>query len=76
MSSLYEYDLLNHIFEEKNIHWLMIHLEHSLWVSRTFENFTGKLNLVPLYKDKEDDVQLISNIIQKNKLQVIKNLIN
>lgn len=62
---LYEHDLLNHIFEEKNIHWADDTFGAFSMVSRTFENFTGKLNLVPLYKDKEDDVQFISTLFRK-----------
>ena len=34
-------------------------------VSRTFENFTGSLKLVPLYKDTEDDTQFISALFRK-----------
>lgn len=62
---LYEHDLLNHIFEEKNIHWADDTFGAFSMVSRTFENFTGKVNLVPLYKDKEDDVQFISTLFRK-----------
>jgi len=62
---LYEHDLLNHIFEEKNIHWADDTFGAFSMVARTFENFTGKINLVPLYKDKEDDQQFISTLFRK-----------
>jgi N utilization substance protein B len=62
---LYEHDLLNHIFEEKNIHWADDTFGAFSMVSRTFENFTGVLKLVPLYKDKEDDMQFISTLFRK-----------
>jgi N utilization substance protein B len=62
---LYEHDLLNHLFEEKNIHWADDTYGAFSMVSRTFENFTGSLKLVPLYKDEEDDTQFISTLFRK-----------
>lgn len=62
---LYEHDLLNHLFEDKNIHWADDTFGAFSMVSKTFENFTGKVNLVPLYKDKEDDTQFISTLFRK-----------
>ena len=62
---LYEHDLLNHLFEEKNIHWADDTYGAFSMVSRTFENFTGSLKLVPLYKDAEDDTQFISTLFRK-----------
>lgn len=62
---LYEHDLLNHLFEEKNIHWADDTYGAFSMVSRTFENFTGSLKLVPLYKDAEDDQQFISTLFRK-----------
>jgi N utilization substance protein B len=62
---LYEHDLLNHLFEEKNIHWADDTFGAFSMVSRTFENFTGVLKLVPLYKDKEDDTQFVSTLFRK-----------
>ncbi len=62
---LYEHELLNHFFEEKNIHWADDTFGAFSMVSRTFENFTGTLNLVPLYKDAEDDKQFISTLFRK-----------
>jgi len=62
---LYEHDLLNHLFEEKNIHWADDTYGAFSMVSRTFENFTGTFKLVPLYKDAEDDMQFISTLFRK-----------
>ncbi len=62
---LYNHELLNHIFEEKNIHWADDTFGAFTMVARTLENFTGKLNLVPLYKDAEDDKQFISTLFRK-----------
>ncbi|MBI3519267.1 MAG: transcription antitermination factor NusB [Bacteroidetes bacterium] len=62
---LYEHELLNHLFEEKNIHWADDTFGAFSMVSRTFENFTGTMHLVPLYKDAEDDKQFISTLFRK-----------
>lgn len=62
---LYNHELLNHIFEEKNIHWADDTYGAFSMVARTFENFTGTFKLVPLYKDAEDDKQFISILFRK-----------
>jgi len=62
---LYEHDLLNHLFEDRNIHWADDTYGAFSMVSRTFENFTGTLSLVPLFKDAEDDKQFISTLFRK-----------
>lgn len=62
---LYNHELLNHIFEEKNIHWADDTYGAFSMVARTFENFTGTFKLVPLYKDPEDDKQFISTLFRK-----------
>ena len=62
---LYQHDLLNHLFEEKNIHWADDTFGAFSMVARTFETFSGTLHLTPLYKDKEDDQQFISTLFRK-----------
>ena len=62
---LYNHELLNHLFEEKNIHWADDTFGAFSMVARTFENFTGYLALTPLYKDPEDDKQFISTLFRK-----------
>ncbi len=62
---LYNHELLNHVFEEKNIHWADDTYGAFSMVSRTFENFTGTFKLVPLYKDAEDDKNFISVLFRK-----------
>ncbi len=62
---LYEHDLLNHLFEEKNLHWADDTFGAFSMVSRTFENFTGTFKLVPLFKDAEDDKKFISDLFLK-----------
>lgn len=62
---LYEHELLNHLFEEKNMHWADDTFGAFSMVSRTFEAFNGTLNLQPLYKDPEDDQKFISTLFRK-----------
>lgn len=63
---LYEHELLNHIFEEKNMHWADDTFGAFSMVSRTFEAYTGgTLYLQPLYKDAEDDKNFISTLFRK-----------
>ncbi len=62
---LYDHELLNHLFEEKNMHWADDTFGAFSMVSRTFEAFTGTLKLQPLYKDPEDDQNFISILFRK-----------
>ncbi len=62
---LYDHELLNHLFEEKNMHWADDTFGAFSMVSRTFEAFTGNLKLQPLYKDPEDDQNFISLLFRK-----------
>lgn len=63
---LYEHELLNHVFEEKNMHWADDTFGAFSMVSRTFEAYNGgALYLQPLYKDAEDDKNFISTLFRK-----------
>ena len=62
---LYEHELLNHLFEEKNMHWADDTFGAFSMVSRTFEAYNNSLNLQPLYKDMEDDQKFISTLFRK-----------
>ena len=62
---LYNHDLLNHVFEEKNMHWADDTYGAFSMVNKTIEGFSSDLNLIPLYKDKEDDMQFVSNLFRK-----------
>jgi N utilization substance protein B len=62
---LYEHELVNHIFEEKNIHWADDTFGAFSMISRTFENFNGEFKLTPLFKDAEDDKKFISTLFLK-----------
>jgi N utilization substance protein B len=63
---LYEHDLLNHLFEEKNMHWADDTFGAFSMVSRTFEAYnSGTLHLQPLYKDAQDDMNFISILFRK-----------
>ncbi len=62
---LYEHELLNHLFEEKNMHWADDTFGAFTMITKTFETFTTDLRLIPLYKDKEDDMKFISTLFRK-----------
>lgn len=62
---LYEHELLNHLFEDRNIHWADDTYGAFSMVSKTIEAFNGELKLLPLFKDAEDDKQFISTLFRK-----------
>lgn len=62
---LYEHELLNHLFEDRNIHWADDTYGAFSMVSKTFEAFNGEFKLLPLFKDAEDDKQFISILFRK-----------
>ncbi len=62
---LYEHDLLNHLFEDRNIHWADDTYAAFQMVVKTFENFNDKITILPLYKDEEDDKKFISTLFRK-----------
>lgn len=62
---LYEHELLNHLFEDRNIHWADDTYGAFSMVVKTIENFSGSFELIPLYKDAEDDKQFISTLFRK-----------
>ena len=62
---LYEHELLNHLFEEKNMHWADDTFGAFTMITKTFETFTTDLRLIPLYKDKEDDMKFIATLFRK-----------
>ncbi len=62
---LYNHDLLNHIFEEKNLHWADDTYGAFSMVAKTIEGFNGEFKLLPLYKDAEDDQLFVSTLYRK-----------
>ena len=60
-----EHDLLNHVFEEQNIHWADDTFLAFNSAIRTFELFDGKFKLMPLLKDAEDDKLFVSTLFKK-----------
>lgn len=62
---LYEHELLNHLFEDRNIHWADDTYGAFSMVSKTFEGFNGEFHLLPLFKDAEDDKRFISTLFRK-----------
>lgn len=65
LNHLGEHDLLNHLFEDKNIHWADDTFLAFNSVIRTFETFEGKFVLMPLLKDEEDDTKFVSSLFRK-----------
>lgn len=60
-------DFIPHVLEEKNIYWAeSIELVEGM-VVKTFENKKGEneFQLLPLYKDAEEDVQFMQDLVQK-----------
>lgn len=60
-----EHDLLNHIFEEQNIHWADDTFLAFNSVIRNFESFDGNFKMMPLLKDAEDDKLFVSTLFRK-----------
>ncbi|MBS1637300.1 MAG: transcription antitermination factor NusB [Bacteroidetes bacterium] len=65
---LAEHELLNHLFEERNIHWTDDMYVAFTMVMRTFEAYTGEFKLLPLYKDPEDDKKFAATIFRQTIL--------
>ncbi|HWY13006.1 MAG TPA: transcription antitermination factor NusB [Bacteroidia bacterium] len=65
VNHLDEHDLLNHVFEEQNIHWADDTFLAFNSAIRTFETFDGKFKLMPLLKDVEDDKLFVSALFKK-----------
>ena len=60
-------DFLYHFFEEKSIHWMDdIDLACTM-VIKTLKTVTpeGKIDIMPLYKDKEDEQEFIRTLLRK-----------
>lgn len=61
-----DYELINHIYEEKNLHWGDdIYIVNPM-VVKTIESFKENaapdFELIPLYKDEEEDEQFIKDL--------------
>jgi len=62
---LAEHELLNHLFEDRNIHWIDDSFVAFTMVLRTFENYTDSFKLLPLYKDPEDDKRFAATLFRQ-----------
>lgn len=68
-----DFELLNHLYEEKNLHWGDdIYLVNPM-VIKTIEGFkedaTPDTPLMDLYKDKEDDVQFVKDLFRETVMK-------
>jgi N utilization substance protein B len=63
-----ENDVLNSIFEEKNIYWTDdLYVAYNL-VLKNFEVFDGKFRIMPLLKDEKDDKDFVKILFEKTIL--------
>ena len=68
-----DFELVNHIYEERNLHWGGdLYLVNPM-VIKTVETFnedsSPDLELMPLYKDKEDDMQFVKDLFRETALR-------
>lgn len=68
-----DFELVNHLYEEKNLHWGDdIYLVNPIIV-KTFETFKEDsppdTSLMPLYKDREDDEQFIKDLFRQTAIR-------
>ncbi len=68
-----DFELLNHFYEEKDLHWGDdIYLVNPM-VVKTIESFKENSSpdfaLIPLYKDKEEDMQFVQELFCQTVLQ-------
>lgn len=68
-----DYELINHIYEEKNLHWGDdIYIVNPM-VVKTIESFKENsapdFKLIPLYKDEEEDEQFIKDLFRQTILK-------
>lgn len=68
-----DFELLNHFYEEKNLHWGDdIYLVNPMIVKtiETFkENAAPDFALLPLYKDREEDEQFVKDLFRQTAIQ-------
>jgi transcription antitermination protein NusB len=58
-------EMLNSIFEERNMHWADDTFVAYNSVIRNFEEFNGEFKIQPLLKDEKDDTQFMSALFNK-----------
>jgi N utilization substance protein B len=68
MKIMNENDVLNSIFEEKNIYWTDdLYVAYNL-VLKNFEVYDGKFKIMPLLKDEKDDKEFVKILFEKTIL--------
>ena len=68
-----DFELINHLYEEKNLHWGDdLYLVNPM-VVKTIETFkeeaTPDFPLLPLYKDREEDEQFVKDLFRQTALR-------
>lgn len=68
-----DFELLNHFYEEKNLHWGDDIFLVNPMVVKTIESFKENSNpdftLLPLYKDREEDEQFVKDLFRQTIIQ-------
>jgi N utilization substance protein B len=63
---LSEHDLVNHFFEDKNVHWADDLFVAFVGIRKTIENFDGsKVKLQPLFRDEQEDIDFARKLFEK-----------
>jgi N utilization substance protein B len=64
-----EFELIFDKFQEKSIYWNLEDIDYAIMLCiKTFEAYdeqNGKISLMPIYKDNEDDIAFIKNLFKK-----------
>lgn len=73
IENIADYELLNHLYAEKNLHWGDDIFTVNPMVLKTINSFrehsTPDFKLLPLYKDSEDDVDFVKNLFRETILK-------
>lgn len=71
--SIADYELLNHLYEEKNLHWgddlYIVNPMIVKMIEAAKETATPDTALMSLYKDKEEDMQFVKDLFRETALR-------
>ncbi len=71
--SIADFELLNHLYEEKNLHWgddiYIVNPMIVKMIESTKENVNQDAALMTLYKDKEEDMQFVKDLFRETAVR-------
>jgi len=71
--SIADFELLNHLYEEKNLHWgddiYIVNPMIVKMIESTKESATSDAALMSLYKDKEEDMAFVKDLFRETALR-------